>query len=72
MKDECNQRIIMPARTREKRKNTHPKTEKSKIAEDHIKRMPHSKIFPALAFACIQKFLFRINRVGTNACAEKF
>jgi hypothetical protein len=72
VKDERDERIVMPARAGEKRKDAHSKTEKGEIPEDHVQRMPHCKIFPPLAFAGGKKFLLGEDRIGADACAEKF
>ena len=69
VKNECNERIIMPARAGEKRKNAHAKTEKSKISENHIERMPYCKIFSAFARSCVHKFL--LGKIGRASCRER-
>ena len=66
------QRIIMPAWAGMKRPITHSETEDGKIPEQHIERRPDGKIFPALAPARTEEFLFGEDRVRADACAEKF
>ena len=71
MQTQGNHRIVMTPAGAKEGLDTHAVDKHGKVSQGNGDGMTNHQVFPSFTFRCVQEFLFRHDRIGTNAGAEE-